>query len=851
MSAYRFEFRIPPNSDDADELDEMLLNFPLEFGQIVTTVKEDAEQDEEKGAEKSLEDAIPSVLPILPLRGVVVYPMTAVPLTVGQPRSVKLIDEVTSGKRIVGLVASKDPDLETPGPDQLYRVGTAAAVHRLMRAPDGTVRLLVQGIARIRIGDYVQTDPYLKAQVTLSPETDETGIKIEALARATVEQFQKLAGLMPSMPEEIISSALNMDDPHQLAYAIATYLRMDLRLAQRLLEQNRVTDKLRHLLGVLGREVEVLELGHKIQRDAHTEMEGMQREYFLREQLKAIQKELGEGDEQIVEIEEFRKKIEAADMPEEAHKEAVRELDRLAKLPTAAAEYGVIRTYLDWITTLPWGVTTADNLDVQHARTVLDEDHYGLDELKERILEFLAVRKLRLERRGKRQAQSIDHIRQEREGVILCLVGAPGVGKTSLGRSVARAMERKFVRISLGGMRDEAEIRGHRRTYIGAMPGRIMQILRRCETQNPIFMLDEVDKMGTDFRGDPASALLELLDPEQNREFRDNYLDVPFDLSQVFFITTANMLEPIPPALRDRMETLQLAGYTEREKLAIARGYLIPRQIRENGLRKNEITFKPDATKQIARYYTREAGVRNLEREIAAICRKVATRIAEGEFKHVTINLKRIQEYLGKPRFFFSEEVAERTAVPGVATAVAWTPFGGDVLFVEATEMPGEKGFQLTGQLGSVMQESAQAALSYVRSHSEDLGLASDYYQHHDIHLHVPAGSVPKDGPSAGVTMATALASLFSQKPVRPDVGMTGEITLRGQVLPVGGIKEKVLAAHRAGLTTVVLPRRNEKDLDDVPEEVRKQVKFVLVDRVQEVIAEALMPPESTPKRKH
>ncbi len=533
-------------------------------------------------------------------------------------------------------------------------------------------------------------------------------------------------------------------------------------------------------------------------------------------------------------------------MSNEAHKEATRELGRLSKLPTASAEYGVIRTYLDCITSLPWTDVTTDKLDVEHARTVLNEDHHGLDQIKERILEFLAVRKLRLDRRGNKTTKLLDHIRHEREGVILCLVGPPGVGKTSLGKSIARAMGRKFIRMSLGGIRDEAEIRGHRRTYIGAMPGRIIQSIRRCGSKNPVFMLDEIDKLGVDFRGDPAAALLEMLDPEQNRSFRDHYLDVDFDLSQVFFITTANMLETIPPPLRDRMEILQMSGYTETEKTNIAQDYLVPRQIFENGLRKKEIKFNTDALANIARYYTREAGVRNLERKIGQVCRKVVTRIASDKCKQVTINLKRVKEFLGRPEFFFSEEVAQRTAIPGVATAVAWTPFGGDILFVEATEMPGEKGFRLTGQLGEVMQESAQAALSYIRANSDALGLPSTHYQNHDIHIHVPAGSVPKDGPSAGITMATALASLFSQQPVKPDVGMTGEITLRGQVLPVGGIKEKVLAAHRAGLTTVVLPRRNEKDLDDVPNETRKKLRFVLVDRVEEVFAEALIA-KSTP----
>ena len=816
------------------------------FGAIITTLGNEISKDGKASDLELLGKSIPDVLPILPVRGIVVYPLTAVPLTVGQPRSVSLIDAVTKDDPIIGLVTSNNPDLETPGPDQLYRIGTAAAVHRLMKTPDGTIRLLVQGIARIRIGDYVDTDPYLKAQVELEPEARETGIKIEALVRTTVKQFKKLAHLVPSIPDEMIPTALNIDDPRQLAYAIATYLRIDLELAQELLELDRVSKKLKKLLTVLGREIEVLELGHKLQKDAHSEMEGMQREYFLREQLKAIQRELGEGDEQTLEIEEFKTKISDADMSNEAHKEATRELGRLSKLPTASAEYGVIRTYLDCITSLPWTDVTTDKLDVEHARTVLNEDHHGLDQIKERILEFLAVRKLRLDRRGNKTTKLLDHIRHEREGVILCLVGPPGVGKTSLGKSIARAMGRKFIRMSLGGIRDEAEIRGHRRTYIGAMPGRIIQSIRRCGSKNPVFMLDEIDKLGVDFRGDPAAALLEMLDPEQNRSFRDHYLDVDFDLSQVFFITTANMLETIPPPLRDRMEILQMSGYTETEKTNIAQDYLVPRQIFENGLRKKEIKFNTDALANIARYYTREAGVRNLERKIGQVCRKVVTRIASDKCKQVTINLKRVKEFLGRPEFFFSEEVAQRTAIPGVATAIAWTPFGGDILFVEATEMPGEKGFRLTGQLGEVMQESAQAALSYIRANSDALGLPSTHYQNHDIHIHVPAGSVPKDGPSAGITMATALASLFSQQPVKPDVGMTGEITLRGQVLPVGGIKEKVLAAHRAGLTTVVLPRRNEKDLDDVPNETRKKLRFVLVDRVEEVFAEALIA-KSTP----
>jgi ATP-dependent Lon protease len=570
-------------------------------------------------------------------------------------------------------------------------------------------------------------------------------------------------------------------------------------------------------------------------------MEKTQREYFLREQLKAIRRELGEADEQQMEVEEFRKKIGEAGMPEEAEKEARRELDRLSKLPTAAAEYGVIRTYLDWLTSLPWDIQTDDNLDIAHAREVLDEDHYDLDEIKERILEYLAVRKLREERREElEQREPTDLIRREREGVILCFVGPPGTGKTSLGQSIARALGRKFIRQSLGGVRDEAEIRGHRRTYIGALPGRIIQALRRVESKNPVFMLDEVDKLGTDFRGDPASALLEVLDPEQNREFRDHYLDVPFDLSRVMFITTGNLLDPIPPPLRDRMEILKLSGYTETEKVRIAQGYLIPRQLRENGLRPDELSFTDGALRRIIGDHTREAGVRNLEREIGRVCRKVVTRIAEGDAEPVRVTVHAVPKFLGKPSYF--PETALRTQLPGVATGLGVTVAGGDLMFFEATKMPGSKGFAVTGQLGEVMKESAQAALSYVRAKARELDIAEDAFEKADIHLHVPAGAVPKDGPSAGVTIATSLASLLTGRRVRDDVGMTGEITLRGQVLPVGSIKEKVLAAHRAGLKIVILPKQNAKDLEEVPEEVRKSLKFVLAEQVDDVFEAALVP---------
>jgi ATP-dependent Lon protease len=829
-------------------LKEIILN------PITTHILQGEEGLEEKDISKGevLQNQIPSALPILPLRGVVVYPQTAVPLTIGQPRSIKLVDDVVSGEnRLIGLAASKNPEIEVPEPKDLYPVGTVAVVHRLFRAPDGTIRLLVQGLSRFRLGEFLETDPYLKANIELIPETIEEGIEIEALARNAREQFEKIAEMITSIPRELVASVLSLEDPLQTVYTIANFQRMDLKDAQEILEIDSVSDKLRKLAGILAREVEVLEIGQKIQNEARSEIEKVQREYFLREQLKAIQRELGEGDEQTAEIEEFRQKIEAAKMPEEADKMSRRELDRMSRLPTAAAEYGVIRTYLDWLVSVPWSVITEDNLDITHAREVLDQDHYGLEDVKERILEYLAVRKLRHERREELDAlENDDEIRRVREGVILCFVGPPGVGKTSLGRSIARAMGREFIRISLGGVRDEAEIRGHRRTYIGAMPGRILQAIRRIETRNPVFMMDEVDKLTYDFHGDPASALLEVLDPEQNSEFRDHYLEVAFDLSQVMFITTANLLEPIPGPLRDRMEIIQISSYTDNEKIEIAKGYLIPRQLRENGLMAEEVSFTPDSLETIIRSYTREAGVRNLEREIGAVSRKVVTQIAEGKTEAVVIKPDMIKEYLGRPKYYSYEEIAERTSIPGVATGLAYTPTGGDVLFIEATRMPGGKGFQLTGSLGDVMQESAKAALSFVRSRADALGLPNDFFEKSDFHLHVPAGAQPKDGPSAGVTMATALVSLVSGKPVREDVGMTGEITLRGQVLPIGGVKEKVLAAHRSGLKTVILPSRNEADLEDLPEEVRKDIKFVFVQTVDDVLDAALEPDKKVRKGK-
>ncbi len=794
---------------------------------------------------------LPEELPILPLRGVVVYPETTVPLTIGQPRSIKLVDDVIASDRMVGLLTTRDPETENPGPDDLFQVGTIAVINRLFRAPDGTIRLLMQGIARFKVAEFTQYEPYLRAKITLHPELPESGLEVEALARNARDQFEHIAEMIPSIPRELVATISSLEDPLQTVYSVANFQRMDIVDAQEILELNTSSEKLHKLVSILTREGEVLELGQKIQNEARNEIEKMQRDYFLREQLKAIQRELGEGDETSADVEEFRKKIDAAKMPEEALKQANREIERLSRLPTAAAEYGVIRTYLDWLVTLPWSTFTDDNLDIRHAREVLDEDHYGLKDVKDRILEFLAVRKLRKERTDElNRVKSQDFIRREREGVILCFVGPPGVGKTSLGQSIARALGRKFIRVSLGGVRDEAEIRGHRRTYIGAMPGRILQTLRRAETRNPVFMLDEIDKLSFDFHGDPASALLEVLDPEQNSEFRDHYLEVAYNLSQVMFITTANQLDTIPGPLLDRMEIIPIAGYTAGEKKAIANKYLIPRQLRENGLRGKEISFTDEGINTIIGSYTREAGVRNLEREIGGICRKFVTRYSEGKIKSVTVNPRIVQDYLGKPTYRGTEDILMRTNLPGVATGLAWTPVGGDILFIEATKMPGSKGYQVTGSIGAVMQESARAGLSYVRSKADDLKIKSDFFDTHDIHLHVPAGAQPKDGPSAGVTMATALVSLITGKLVDPEVAMTGEITLRGQVLPVGGIKEKVLAAHRAGIKKVILPKRNEVDLDDLPDEVRKSIKFVFANTVEDVLRAALIKTKPTPKIK-
>ncbi len=822
------------------------------LGSVVPNI---SDVDDEEGEELKQEDLIgriPSQLPILPLRGLVVYPETAVPLSIGQPRSIRLVDDVLSADdRLIGLVTSKDPQNEHPGPEDLYRVGTVASVHRLFRAPDGTIRLLVQGITRFEIKKFVEEEPYLKAKIRLSPVKVEHDLEVDALTRQARDQFAEITNLVPSVPQELVDAVISLDDPLQVVYTVANFQRLELSEAQELLELNSVSEKLRKLVNFLTRELEMLEIGQRIQNQARSEIEKVQKEYFLREQIKAIRTELGEADDQTAEVEEFRQQIEEAAMPEESEKQAKRELDRLSHLPSAAAEYGVIRTYLDWMVSLPWSKMTDDNLDISRARAVLDEDHYGLEDVKERILEFLAVRKLRKEREGEIEETYEDDIRKIREGVILCFVGPPGVGKTSLGRSIARSLDRKFIRISLGGVRDEAEIRGHRRTYIGAMPGRILQALRRVGKNNPVFMMDEIDKLGRDYRGDPTSALLEVLDPEQNSEFRDHYLEVAYDLSKVMFITTANLLEPIPSPLRDRMEIIKLSGYTDREKKSIAKGYLIPRQIKENGLRSEEISFTDPALQKIIRSYTRESGVRNLEREIGSLCRKVVTQIAEGKVEKVKIGVREVVEYLGRARYYGDEEIANRTSVPGVATGLAWTSTGGEVLFVEATSMPGKNNFQLTGSLGEVMKESAQAALSYVRSKADKLGIDMDFFQDQDIHLHVPAGAQPKDGPSAGVTMAVALVSLISRRPVKGNVSMTGEITLRGQVLPVGGIKEKVLAAYRAGSTTVILPKKNQADLEeDIPAEVLEKINFIFVENIEEVLDAALTKKKAAPKKR-
>ena len=774
--------------------------------------------------EKRKDDKIlvPNEVPILPLRGTVLYPDLILPIMVGRKKSVKLIDDAMDSDRIIGVITQKRSEIEDPKENDLYSVGVAALILRMIRELDGSQRVIVQGVSRIKVKEYIQREPYYKASTDTVDEGLAQGVEIEALMMNLKNLFQRAVELAPYLTAELGTMVTNIRSASILADLIASNLNISTPEKQGILETFDVRERLTKVHLFLNKEVQVLELGNKIQSQVKEDMDRTQREYYLREQMKAIKKELGELDEHSSEIKELKEKIKKAKMPPEALAAAEKELDRLAKIPPASAEYTVARTYLDWLVELPWSETTEDNLDIDNAQKILDEDHYDLEKVKKRILEYLAVRKLK----------------SDMKGPILCFVGPPGVGKTSLGKSIARTMGRKFVRISLGGVRDEAEIRGHRRTYVGALPGRIIQWIKKAGSNNPVFMLDEVDKIGMDFRGDPSSALLEVLDPEQNFSFSDHYIDVPFDLSKVMFITTANVLDPIPPALRDRMETLELPGYSEDEKMMIAKEFLIPKQINEHGLSSEFIEFQDAALQIIISSYTREAGVRNLEREIAAICRGVAKDVARGIMEKVVVVPEKLHKFLGPVKFFL--EAAERTFEPGVATGLAWTPSGGDIIFVEATKMRGEKGLTLTGQLGDVMKESAQAALAYVRSKSKGLGIEEDFFEKNDIHIHVPAGAIPKDGPSAGITMFVALTSLLTNKPVRSDVAMTGEITLRGLVLPVGGIKEKVLAGMRAGIRTIILPKKNEKDLEEIPERIRNEMNFQFIQRMDEAIELAL-----------
>jgi ATP-dependent Lon protease len=764
---------------------------------------------------------LPPEMPVLSVRGLVLFPQVVLPIAVNEERDLRLVNDVVVGNRLMVVVAVKNEKAEHPGPEDLYQVGCAVAVLKMMKFPDETTRILVQGLSRVRLDKVTSTSPYLKASISRLESVLDDNIETRALARSVVEQFQKLVDLSPHLPDELKLAILNIDDVSRLADVVSTTLNLSVAQRQESLETLNVAERLGKVNVHLSRELQTAELSTKITSQVKTEFDKDQREFILRRQLKAIQEELGETDEGAAEWEELRKSIQKLHLPEEAKKEAQRELDRLKKMPPQASEYHVARTYLDWIISLPWHKSTTDRLDIARAEAILNEDHYDLDRVKQRILEYLAVRKLKKDTRGP----------------ILCFVGPPGTGKTSLGRSIARALGRKFVRISLGGVRDEAEIRGHRRTYVGALPGRIIQGIRKAESNNPVFMLDEIDKLGMDFRGDPSAALLEVLDPEQNFSFSDHYLDVPFDLSHVMFITTANVLDTVPAPLRDRMEVLELPGYTLEEKIAIANKYLIPRQKEQNGLKKTDLKFSDPIISRLIANYTREAGLRNLEREIASLCRKQAAVIAREKRRKKqgrVLTEKDVAAWLGPPKHI--PEIAERTAEPGIATGLAWTPDGGDILFIESTCYPGSGKLTLTGQLGDVMKESAQAALSYIRARSRKLRIEDKQFSAFDVHIHVPAGAIPKDGPSAGVTLAMSMISLFTGRPVKPDVAMTGEITLRGRVLPVGGIKEKVLAAHRAGIHTIVLPKQNEKDLADVPEAARKGMRFVFVQTVDEML---------------
>ncbi len=771
--------------------------------------------------------ALPETLPVLPLKETVVFPEAVAPLAIGEPRSVRLIDDVMNRpERTLALVVSRDPEAAEPPPEQLHDVGTAAIVQRMVRVPDGTVRILVQGFRRVRIGPYTQTEPFLEARVEELPEQGERTTEVEALARNLQGVFTRIIQLVPHLPDELQVAVANLDDPTTLSYLVSSSLRLSLEERQELLEESDLEARLRRLTVLVNRELELLELGAKIQSDVQEDMEQGQREFFLRQQLKAIREELGEGDDEQAEVEELRRQLEEADPPPDVRKAAERELGRLERIPSASAEHSVIRTYLDWLLSIPWNRTTEDNLDLARARAVLDEDHYDIEKVKDRIIEQLAVARLR----------------QEAAGTILAFVGPPGVGKTSLGQSIARALGREFARISVGGVRDEAEVRGHRRTYVGALPGVIVRAIRDAGSMNPVMMIDEIDKMGADYRGDPSSAMLEVLDPAQNNGFRDHYLDLPLDLSKVFFIATANVLETIPGPLLDRMEIIRLSGYTEEEKLHIARRFLLPRQIEAAGLPEGTLEVADDGLRTVISEYTHEAGVRQLERRLAAIARRIARRVAEGDDSAAVVGPDEAREILGPERIH--NEVKRRTSEPGVATGLAVTGAGGEILFVEAQVMPGGGKLTVTGQLGEVMRESAQAAVSFVRARGAAIGLElpEGFFSAHDIHIHVPAGAVPKDGPSAGVTMVTALTSALSGRPVSEDVAMTGEITLTGLVLPIGGVKEKVLAAHRAGVGTVILPKLNEDQLGDIPEELRSEMRIELAERIEQVLEIALDP---------
>ncbi|MGD9302683.1 MAG: endopeptidase La [Desulfobacterales bacterium] len=801
-------------------------------------MKSDSTMTQDKALIVLDQDEIPEDLPILTVEKQVAFPGLNMTLMIST-NSLTLLEKAMKDNRVIGVLGVEEQTAQQPIFDQTSKIGTVARILYMTRAADNNAVLVVYGLTRFQITRWLSDKPYPKAQVTLAPEILEADIETEALHRSLRDLSKEVFSLSLNAPKEAVEGLARMRDPLGLAYIAAAHADIDFERRQKLLEEDSLKAKLRDLVAILSHEKEVLSLGKKIQSEARDEMNKTQRDYYLRQQLKAIRKELGETNEEQSEAEEYRERIENADMSSEARREAQRELDRFAEMTPQSAEYSMVKTYLDWLLDIPWNHMSKDQADIDAARQLLDEDHCGLQEVKERIIEYLAVRNL-LKIRGSKENKETRAPFSTAMGVILCFSGPPGVGKTSLGQSIARAMGRKFTRMSLGGIRDEAEIRGHRRTYIGAMPGRIIQAIKRAGTRNPVFMLDEVDKIGMDWRGDPSSALLEVLDPAQNAAFRDHYLDVDFDLSDVVFIATANQLESIPAPLRDRLEIIQLDGYTEFEKTQIAKRHLIPRQLASHGLNENEVTFMDKATRKIIGSYTREAGVRQLERLIGAICRKCVVNLTINGWSHIIVTPEHVSDYLKKEKF--ETELSEVIDTPGVATGLAVTATGGDILFVEATRMHGNGKLKLTGQLGDVMKESAQISDSYIRAHAESLAIDPQEFERNEVHLHVPAGAIPKDGPSAGVAMVLALASLFSGRPVRSDVGMTGEVTLRGRILPVGGIKMKVLAAHRAGLSTVILPKRNQRDLDEVPEEIRKAMQFILVDRIDEALDSGLAP---------